>query len=31
MSKRVRLFFDRKKKATKDVAGAVEIVICLQR
>ena len=31
MSKRVRLFFDRKKKATKDMAGAVEIVICLQR
>ena len=31
MSKRVRLFFDRKKKATKDVAGTVEIVICLQR
>ena len=31
MSKYVRLFFNRKKKATETVAGAIEIVICLQR
>lgn len=31
MSKFVRLFFNRKKKATKTVAGAIEIVVCLQR
>lgn len=31
MSKYVRLFFNRKKKATTTVAGAIEIVVCLQR
>ena len=31
MSKFVRLFFNRKKKATETVAGAIEIVVCLQR
>ena len=31
MSKYVRLFFNRKKKATATVAGAIEIVVCLQR
>ena len=31
MSKYVRLFFNRKKKATETVAGAIEIVVCLQR
>ena len=31
MSKFVRLFFNRKKNASKEVAGAIEIVICLQR
>ena len=31
MSKYVRLFFNRKKKATAAVAGAIEIVVCLQR
>ena len=29
MSKFVRLFFNRKKNASKEVAGAIEIVICL--
>lgn len=29
MSKFVRLFFNRKKKATDKVAGAIEIVVCL--
>lgn len=31
MSKYVRLFFNRKKKATETVAGAIEIVVCLRR
>lgn len=31
MSKFVRLFFNRKKNATKETAGAIEIVVCLQR
>ena len=31
MSKYVRLFFNRKKKATETVAGTIEIVVCLQR
>ena len=31
MSKYIRLFFNRKKKATETVAGAIEIVVCLQR
>lgn len=31
MSKYIRLFFNRKKKATATVAGAIEIVVCLQR
>lgn len=31
MSKNVRLFFNRKKKATNEVVGAIEIVVCLQR
>lgn len=31
MSKYVRLFFDRKKKATESTQGAVEIVVCMQR
>lgn len=31
MSKYVRLFFNRKKKATTKVAGVIEIVVCLQR
>jgi len=31
MSKYVRLFFNRKKKATATVAGAIEIVVCLRR
>ncbi len=31
MSKYVRMFFNRKKKATETVAGAIEIVVCLQR
>ena len=31
MSKYVRLFFNRKKKATETVAGAIEIVVCFQR
>lgn len=31
MSKYIRLFFNRKKKATETVAGAIEIVVCLRR
>ena len=31
MSKYVRLFFNRKKKATETVVGAIEIVVCLRR
>lgn len=31
MNRKVRLFFDRKKKATNKVAGAVEIVVCIRR
>lgn len=31
MSKYVRSFFNRKEKATATVAGAIEIVVCLQR
>lgn len=31
MSKFVRLFFNRKKKATKEVVGTIEIVVCLKR
>lgn len=31
MSKYIRLFFNRKKKATSTMARAIEIVVCLQR